>query len=78
MKRAKIMLTAVAVLATVGGTLAFKARISQYIYTQESEKGNCTVLKTGAKITDTGVILVPATKIPGPCYPTYTTTTFNI
>ncbi|MDR3716745.1 MAG: hypothetical protein P4L51_28390 [Puia sp.] len=45
MKKAKIMLTGIAVLAVVGGALAFKAKMSTspaYCYLSSNTEGTCT------------------------------------
>jgi hypothetical protein len=45
MKKAKIMLTAIAVLAVVGGSLAFKARSSHRFFIG-TQANNCPALST--------------------------------
>ncbi|CAL1519751.1 hypothetical protein [Chitinophaga sp. MM2321] len=79
MKRAKLMLTAIAILAVVGGALASKARINHFVYTQAGGAGNCTVLQTGAKITDVGSVKVPVAEASGACTTTiYTVATSDL
>jgi hypothetical protein len=73
MKRAKIMLTAIAVFAVVGGALAFRAQ--KFVYVQSGGAGLCNVKITG--VTTTNVSPNPAIPLrlatPGAC----TTTTFT-
>lgn len=54
MKRVKMMLTGVAVLAVVGGALAFKAQnfSQRFIYTTPDASGFCTIKLTSARITN--------------------------
>jgi hypothetical protein len=73
MKRAKIMLVAIAVLATVGGALAFKAQkfgSTKYCYTitddPKTGTGACPEFTADSKITAIGAIDI-----------WYTTTTGN-
>jgi hypothetical protein len=72
MKRAKLVLTAVAVLAIVGGALAFKAkRATEFIYLQKNQAGNCTVtVFSYSTIKNDGVLKVETLLTdgaPGPC-----------
>lgn len=52
MKKVKIMLTAITVMAVVGGALAFKAqKFSSRVYcTTEAAPGACTILTPGFSI----------------------------
>lgn len=43
MKKAKIMMTALAVLAVVGGALAFKAKNPALFYSTDPSNGQCSV-----------------------------------
>jgi hypothetical protein len=54
MKKAKVLLTAVVVLATVGGALAFKVRSNQSLFCSHPIDGQCKVLVTGIRTTDAG------------------------
>ena len=53
MKKAKIMLTGIAVLAIVSGALAFKAKSNHVLYLKDGS-GHCTIRTTGATTTDSG------------------------
>jgi hypothetical protein len=57
MRKAKIMLSAIAVLAIVGGTLAFRAKTSLALWFIDPDHpaAGCTVFKAGFKTTLTGV-----------------------
>ena len=52
MKKAKIMLSAIAVFAVVGGALAFKAKNNHSLFLG-SAAGECTVEKTSVTFTST-------------------------
>ena len=67
MKKAKVMFTAIAVLAVVGGALAFKAKDfnSFYTYNEDPQHPSCDVLvPLQSTITDTGGVLIPYTITP--------------
>jgi hypothetical protein len=56
MKKVKVMLTAIAVLAIVGGSLAFKAKKSvtpRCVFTTDQQSGQCIFTGTGLILTAT-------------------------
>ncbi|WP_160714145.1 hypothetical protein [Chitinophaga solisilvae] len=53
MKKAKILLAAVAVLATVGGALAFKTTNSKVLYFQDPINQQCTVKRSSVVFSET-------------------------
>jgi hypothetical protein len=56
MKKAKVMLTAIAVMAVVGGALAFKAKkFGSTIYCTDSATGVCKFEKSGFTLNPNGV-----------------------
>ena len=59
MKKAKIALTFVAVLAVVGGALAFKASLPRGFYTEDANK-HCVVLTQLQYVTTTATSTNPA------------------
>ena len=56
MKKAKMMFTSLAVLAVVGGALAFKAKshYNSFVYEQDPLNNQCTVLVPELRVTDAG------------------------
>jgi hypothetical protein len=67
MKKAKIMLTAIAVFAVVGGALAFKAKRLVTVYTQ-STNGQCSVPLPNRSISTVGLAtFASATPTTLPC-----------
>ena len=70
MKKAKLFLTAVTVLAVVGGAFAFKAHVNgQFLYTEDpANPGSCTVA-TGVKyiLDDNGQEIFSKLGTPGTC-----------
>ena len=77
MKKARVMLSAIAVVAVVGGTLAFTA--ARYngnrIFTDPNGTGNCTVQENNLLLTNTSTaasILVSDQSGTSNCVQTYT------
>ena len=64
MKKARLLLTAITVLAVVGGAFAFKAHkfTSDKIFTPDAN-GICNVQVNGKTITNVGVVKVSATDV---------------
>ncbi|NLR62300.1 hypothetical protein HGH93_29685 [Chitinophaga polysaccharea] len=70
MKFAKIALSAVAVLAVIGGAVAYKANSAQtLVYIQEAGKANCTLPVTTPYVTDNPNTIIKAslTTVSGAC-----------
>lgn len=82
MKKARIMLTAIAVFAVVGGALAFKAKTftARFLYVPAAN-GQCTSVKISAKTTVPGAPAIftsaSTASTTAPCPLTWTTTTVN-
>jgi hypothetical protein len=81
MKKAKMILTAMTVLAVVGGALAFKARttFTPIIYYTENGGGNCVIANTDlVSFTDdptaTPINASPVKLVNSPCPATFLTT----
>jgi len=56
MKKAKIFLTALTVLAVVGGALAFKARVAKQFFACNTISGKCTLNPTTlTRVTTTNI-----------------------
>lgn len=74
MKKVKIMLASIAVLAVVGGAFAFKANtfINHKIYTIPNAQGMCTQLLTSRDLTIEGTPAFATNIFNTPCVETFT------
>ncbi|WP_089784215.1 hypothetical protein [Chitinophaga sp. YR573] len=66
MKRAKIMLSAIAIFAIVGGALAFKANRNVVVF-YTGTAGKCTVLTAGTTTLTAPIINVSTTPLTTGC-----------
>ena len=55
MKKVKMIVTSIIVLAIVSGAFAFKTKSGQFCVLTGTTSGNCTTYKVGLKITTGGV-----------------------
>jgi hypothetical protein len=70
MKKEKVLLIVIVVLAVVGGALAFKVRGTQCLYCAHPVDGKCTVLVCSIKTTPVGGVLtkcITGGPTTGPC-----------
>ena len=57
MKKAKVMLTAIALTAVVGGVFAFKARTQLFVYQLNAAKTTCPILSREFNLNPAGASL---------------------
>jgi hypothetical protein len=76
MKKAKMMLTALAVLGVVGGAMAFKAKhFGQHVFIQDPVSGQCNLVLDDFATTDASGIATAASVVAttDPCPATFIT-----
>ena len=73
MKKAKIMLSAIVVLAVVGGALAFKAKMNKQVYCSDQPAPHCTFTIFDRTLSPVGVATYCTDVYNAPCDLTTTT-----